>query len=167
MAAANVPTRTPQVRKDPRPRPVDGVAGWFRLRPDTMQEGKAYCWVDKASGEVDHYLSMGYEPVTWGGPTDGVQVVGGRITRQKGDKIECRGQLLMCIDREEKARIENEGEFGDSGQKYLSTVEKLLVRKRGNKDYFRGIHGIEGSLENGQFMEVENETSSPYGIQVL
>lgn len=164
---AAIATKTPTARRDPRPRPTDGVAGWFRIKTETKDPNKFYVWVDIANGEVDHYSSMGYDPVKWNGPNQGVQIVGGRLARKPGDDITCRGQLLMSIDMVEKERLEREGEFGDTGQNDLDRIEKLIIRRRGNKDYFRNIGGIEGSLSNGQFMDVENETSPAFGVMTL
>lgn len=166
---ASIQTKTPTTpaRKDPRPRPVDGVAGWFRIKAESRDPNKFYCWVDVATGAVDQYASMGYEPVKWAGPHQGVQIVGGNLTRKPGEDILCRGQLLMQISLEAKHQLEAEGEFGETGQKELDRIEKLIIRRRGNKDYFRGIGGIEGSLPNGQFMDVENEISPAFGVSVL
>lgn len=114
-----------QVRKDPPPRSLDGVAlqGIAREDPDRF-----YAWVGTGE-QMELYESMGYEVERR--TKEGVTDVGvGTKKRAVGSPITRYDTVLMSIPKSLKAQLEDKGPDGESGQSLTSKVERRIFNRR-------------------------------------
>lgn len=132
MASAKAKTR-----RDPAPRPTGAIPFYNLQDPDPT---KKYVWVSKTTpenlpGSRDWYELYGWdvEILSPGGPRPfGIRKL------KEGDAIEVGGMLLMSKDLDEWKAEQL------AGQKAADEREKLMIRKRGQFDPFRGM----GNMNN-------------------
>ncbi len=146
---ANVPAaKLPPLRRDPKPRQLNGSAIWAQLRD--RDADKHYVYVNKSDADaMAHYDAAGYEVEYL--REGGVRPAGGK-TVKLGEPIEMRGMQLMSVTAERAAQIELEGVDGDSGQLEADRVENMIIDRRGY-DPLRGMHQ--------RFISVQNEIQAP------
>jgi len=133
---------------------VEGICPWFQIRnPDP---GKRYVWANGAAAEdiggPDYYSAIGYEPVKFSdrGPRPGAY--GSKL--RDGDPVMIRGYLLMQIDAEQYAAIEERGVDGVTGKRHAREIRDKIVSKKDARGLF-GMHGISSRY----VAEVENSTT--------
>jgi hypothetical protein len=131
-AAAKV---TKPLRKDPKPRHLDGSAVWGLLK--NRDPDKHYVYVNKGDAEsFATYDAAGYEIETL--TQMGVRPAGGK-TGKLGEAIEVRGMVLMSISKDRFNEIEQFGVDGNSGQSEADRLEQMILDRRGF-DPLRGQH---------------------------
>lgn len=143
-----MPSPQTRPRKDPpRRRSFTGYDPTKLLSPDP---GKKYKFVDP-SAKIDgvrSHESRGWTVVL--NSKDGPKLeIGG--SGKSAEPVEYDGLVLMSIDREEFARIQREGQHGESGQELLDEIDRQILNPRGG-----GIDQIRSPLA-----QVMNETTAP------
>lgn len=132
-------------RDPPRRKTFTGFDPTKLLNPDPS---KRYKFVDKAAkmGGVRSHESHGWEIVSF--TKDGPQLRIGTESRM-GEPIEMDDMILMCIDREEHARVQREGQYGESGQELLDAIDAQIINPG-------GIDGL--AVSPTEDLDVVNET---------
>jgi hypothetical protein len=152
-SAAKARPKKKSIRKDPKPRQVDGGVGWTRLRNRDPNKHYVYVNSNDANMGPDYYEDMGYVVETL--EEGGVRPASARTVKNMGDEIEMRGHLLMSCSNERHREIQQKGADGDSGWDLSELYEQQMIGKRGGTDLFRGIHRM--GAENGFALQIENE----------
>lgn len=152
MPAAKLPR---PLRKDPKPRHLDGSAVWSRLVD--RKDDRHYVYVNKGDPDaLATYEAAGYDVEVL--KEGGVRPAGGR-TCQIGAPIEMRGLVLHSCSMERKRQIELEGIDGDSGQLEADRIEEHIVDRRGF-DPLRGMHNRIGVSVRNEIERPENEVGA-------
>lgn len=127
--------KTGALRKDPKPRRVDGTAAWMRI--ENADPDRKYIFanrLDHISG-LGYYLSLGAR-IEIAEP-GGIKLKTG-MTVKPGEEIEQAGQVLVSFSMERWREIQENGPDGNSGQAYLDEVESRILDRSG-RDHLRGI----------------------------
>lgn len=117
-----------EVRQDPQSRPTHGWSPAFHQLKGRDPRLK-YVWVSKASEDLgpDYYESLGYQVIRYeekGG------IVLGSLSRRPGEPITFRGNVLMGVDLERAAEIDQYGPDGGSGQEYCDQIASQIANKK-------------------------------------
>lgn len=148
-------TKAQNLRPDPEPAHLDGVAGAIAL--ENADATKKYVWVSRNRQTLNDYRRMGYRPEAV--REGGVSMAGEDFSAdQQGKEVEFDGHVLMSVTQERAQQIEINGPYGKSGQKLVDAVEKQIVTKRGGEDHFRGL-GVERRRGQNPYFMLENDTT--------
>ncbi len=126
-------------RKDPKPRPVVGGMD-YRVQLKNKDINKHYVWAYENAGHTgqgpEYFSMMGYRPVVAGKGTPEF----GWGPAEEGKPIRSMGHVLMEVDLETRAEIEQFGADGQSGQNGADQLEARVIDKDVGVDLVRGIH---------------------------
>lgn len=116
--------------RDPRHRHYDGARLWNELID--ADPTKKYIWVNKSASDqgqgISFYEGLGYELVLRSADGKHPRPARGK-TISEGSSVEMRGNVLMCIDREEHEAQYKYGWDGQSGQSQFDEIEEQIVGK--------------------------------------
>jgi hypothetical protein len=150
MAAAAARVRkTVEGRVDPKPRLIDNVLPWQRLK--NKDERRHYVLVnERMNGEFDvsYYEALaeglglpredGY--VVEVRKPGGVTLAAG-VTAEEGQPIRFRGMILMSCPKAFKKLLEDFGDDGQSGQEGANERDRLYKKNKGTYESLADVRG--------------------------
>jgi len=77
---------------------------------------------------------------------------------QSGKEVESCDNVLMSISQDKARQIFEHGAFGATGQKLQDALDNRIIKKKGGKDFFRGI-GVKDRPGQGPYFRLNNETT--------
>lgn len=143
-------------RKDPAKLPLDGIVDHNSVV--NPEPGRRYVLVSETSElrGPDYYEMLGYEPVLYKGKT-GTRLAAGKW--KEGEHVRAFSQMLMSIDEETYAQLEQYGPNGLGGQAYLDKIEAQMSHSnRGGIDAVKSRGPIRAATMATQQWEAD-ETS--------
>lgn len=151
-------------RKDPTPRHTDGQA--------TSQRGSAFttivngdpskryvlAWKADEQTGMAYYEALGYDVVLYheGGPR-----LAGIKRIKTGDAVEFRGCVLMCIDKDEHARMEREGDGFSLGSAWADQLEARIRKQKRAENPFAGAPRAYSQSGQPYVMEDPDKSEDP------
>lgn len=165
-SSATVAKTTKSGRKDPSPRHTDGQATGQRGSAFTTivngDPSKRYVLAWKADEQTGmaYYEALGYDVVLYseGGP----RLAGIRANRTKtGEAVEFRGCVLMCIDKDEHARMEREGDGFSLGSAWADQLEARIRKQKRAENPFAGAPKAFSQSGQPYVMEDPDKSEDP------
>lgn len=145
-------------RNDPDPRPVEGTLS--RVALTGKDPSKHYVWVSEVNNlamNPQTYLSLGYRFTRYDKDAELPAALGWNPDLKQGDQLRGHGCLLMEIDADRRADIEQNGAPGAGhGQKWADSVQNQI---RGEED----LHDPEEPRSAAENARVRGIRSASYG----